>query len=128
MGLVTVWCSAAAASAGQAPAVQKAVAAHVYKYSSAGFESVGTLGVAVLGNFTSKEYKILAYNNSKQTIATAASTRAALRHCCVVATASSSIDRLIQPSSIDNLPTRHITMSSPQAIYEGFSFTAQADR
>jgi hypothetical protein len=51
--------------------VQHAVAAHVYKYGANGYQSVGQLGVAVLGTASTKKYKVLAYDAKKTPVATA---------------------------------------------------------
>ena len=51
--------------------MQHAVAAHVYKYGANGYQSVGQLGVAVLGTASTKKYKVLAYDAKKTPVASA---------------------------------------------------------
>lgn len=56
---------AAAATANAAPTMQHAVAASVYQFVNNAYESKGKLGVAIIGYFGKKDYKVIVYNNKK---------------------------------------------------------------
>jgi hypothetical protein len=45
--------------------MQHAVAANVYQFVNNAYESKGKLGVAIIGYFGKKEYKVIVYNNKK---------------------------------------------------------------
>ncbi|XP_077140047.1 FK506-binding protein 15 isoform X2 [Ranitomeya variabilis] len=55
---------------GAAPSVLYATAVHAYKYVSGQYVKQGKFGAAVLGNHTSKEYRILLYISQQQPVTT----------------------------------------------------------
>ncbi|XP_056394909.1 FK506-binding protein 15 isoform X2 [Hyla sarda] len=55
---------------GAAPSVLYATAVHAYKYGNGQYMKQGKFGAAVLGNHTSKEYRILLYISQQQPVTT----------------------------------------------------------
>ncbi|XP_044161822.1 FK506-binding protein 15 [Bufo gargarizans] len=59
-----------APGAGAAPSVLYATAVHAYKYVTGQYVKQGKFGAAVLGNHTTKEYRILLYISQQQPVTT----------------------------------------------------------
>ncbi|XP_073496663.1 FK506-binding protein 15 isoform X2 [Phyllobates terribilis] len=57
-------------ASGAAPSVLYATAVHAYKYVNGQYVKQGKFGAAVLGNHTSKEYRILLYISQQQPVTT----------------------------------------------------------